>query len=340
MKKSLFAALTAIVLLGATSGVPTAAAATAPFLGSASTFAVLSAGTTPFEAGVATQAQIEVLNAYTNLSNQACTQNLSGAIGGATVTPGVVCISSTSTFNSQISLNGQGNAGSVFVIDVPGNLALTPSSSFTLTNSAVGSNVFLRVGGSVTLGPNTTFAGTIIASSSIVLDPSARVTGNVFSLNGPVNAPAGTVSCATCITNHPTLIVNKTVINDNGGSSSPAFTGLLINTMETLSGRLNLLTPGTYTVGEIQTPGYVMVGIGGACTSGGSVTLAAGEGKTCTVTNNDIGTGGGGVILPPNTGAGENAADFTFWFLRSLLIAGAAAGITFGALRVINARRA
>ncbi len=338
MKQTIFAALTAIVLTVAVGGASIAAAATAPNLGTAATFSVLAGGSTPYEAGVATQARTDVLNVYTNLAQQACTQNLSGTIGGTTVTPGVVCISATSTFLNQISLNGQGNAGSVFVIRIPGNLTITPSSSFAFTNGTMGSNVFLRVDGSVTLTPGATFDGTIIAKGAITIDPTARVTGHAFSIDGPVSAPVGTVSCAGCVTNHPTLTINKVVINDNGGVLGPDGFTLLINDMDTLTGRLNLLAPGTYVVGELPTAGYVMTGASGACTAGGLVTLASGEAKTCTVTNNDNGSGGG-VILPPNTGAGGGLADLAFWFLRSLLIAGAAAGLTFAGLRAINARK-
>ena len=46
--------------------------------------------------------------------------------------------------------------------------------------------------------------------------------------------------------------------------------------------------PDTYTVSETQQTGYATLGWGGDCAANGTVTLAVGDDKTCTITNNDI----------------------------------------------------
>ena len=94
------------------------------------------------------------------------------------------------------------------------------------------------------------------------------------------------------------LIVVKIVINDNGGTSTVSDFSLhvattstgLAHTIGVSSGATSTVAVGTWTVGEIQKSGYVGT-FSGDCNSSGQVTLAAGETKTCTITNNDIAPG-------------------------------------------------
>jgi hypothetical protein len=48
------------------------------------------------------------------------------------------------------------------------------------------------------------------------------------------------------------------------------------------------VNPGTYTAGETLLSGYTFEGFSGDCDSNGDTTVALGESKTCTLTNNDI----------------------------------------------------
>ena len=57
--------------------------------------------------------------------------------------------------------------------------------------------------------------------------------------------------------------------------------------MRSLSGVAVPVNPGTYTAGETLLPGYTFDGFRGDCDSNGDVTVALGESKTCTLTNND-----------------------------------------------------
>ena len=91
------------------------------------------------------------------------------------------------------------------------------------------------------------------------------------------------------------LVVVKIVINDNAGTSTVSSFSLHIATTspgmaETIgvaSGATTTVSIGTWTVGEIQKSGYAAT-FGGDCNASGQVTLATGETKTCTITNNDI----------------------------------------------------
>ncbi len=127
-----------------------------------------------------------------------------------------------------------------------------------------------------------------------------------------------------------TLIVIKEVINDNSGTSTAAAftlsaTGIGISTTLFANGSATatlqfngnatgtrfILAPGTYFVTEATSSGY-----SGSFSAACAGTIAAGETKTCTVTNNDIapptgggsGNGGGGGNTPPQptSGGGGN----------------------------------
>ena len=85
----------------------------------------------------------------------------------------------------------------------------------------------------------------------------------------------------------PTLTVTKIVINDNGGTATTSDFTLFINSATTTSGVATTTSVGAHTVSEGTMAGYTST-IGGDCDAEGNVTLAAGEHKTCTITNNDI----------------------------------------------------
>lgn len=95
----------------------------------------------------------------------------------------------------------------------------------------------------------------------------------------------------TCtITNddiQPKLTVTKIVVNNNNGTKTVQDFPLFIEQIQVTSGAPNSLNAGTYTVSETQQAGYVGL-IGGACATDGSVTLAVGDDKNCTITNDDI----------------------------------------------------
>ena len=96
---------------------------------------------------------------------------------------------------------------------------------------------------------------------------------------------------ATCtITNddvEPLLTVTKVVMNDSEtGSSQVADFDLFVDQTQVTSGDQNGFNAGSYTVSETGPAGYT-ASFSGDCATDGSVTLAIGDVKTCTITNND-----------------------------------------------------
>jgi uncharacterized repeat protein (TIGR01451 family) len=97
---------------------------------------------------------------------------------------------------------------------------------------------------------------------------------------------------ATCtITNddlQPILTVVKQVINDNGGLLTANDFPLFVSGTPVVSGVANGFAPGTYTVSEVGQAGYEAGTWGGDCAADGTVHLAIGDNKTCTLINDDI----------------------------------------------------
>src|SRR6185295_18941229 len=95
------------------------------------------------------------------------------------------------------------------------------------------------------------------------------------------------------------------IINDSGGTKLlPANFSFFVDAAPVVSGVTTTTTIGLHTVSETPDLGYTTV-FGGNCSADGTITLALGDVKTCTITNNDISSGAGGgntynpVLVPP-----------------------------------------
>jgi len=86
----------------------------------------------------------------------------------------------------------------------------------------------------------------------------------------------------------PVLTLIKNVINDNGGVLNVVDFPLFVNNTAVQSGVANGFNAGVYTVSETNQAGYEAGTWGGDCAADGTITLAIGDDKTCTLTNNDI----------------------------------------------------
>ena len=100
--------------------------------------------------------------------------------------------------------------------------------------------------------------------------------------------PGQTTVCS--ITNDdigPRLTVTKIVESTHGGTKVVADFTLFVDLLQVFSGVQNTLNTGSYIVSEQSTAGYTGV-FSGDCAANGSVTMALGDTKTCTITNTDI----------------------------------------------------
>ena len=178
-------------------------------------------------------------------------------------------------------------------------LTTSSGSSVTVEDDNV-CDVWWGVGSSATLCTTTEFVGNILAYASISMNTGATLDGRALASTGAVTLQSNTIN-NTCsgagATLHATLRVVKDVENDDGDDQHADDFTLYVKSSGTdvagspalgvaLPGRTYLLAAGTYVVSEDEDSAYNQ-SFSGACDSDGNVTLANGQTKTCTITNDD-----------------------------------------------------
>src|ERR1700676_1923744 len=150
---------------------------------------------------VAIQAQIDLTTAYNNLAGRPTTVNLTGQnLGGLTLIPGVYNFSSSAQLTGILNLNGLGNPNSVFIFNIGSTLTTASASVISLINGAQGGHVFWRVGSSATLGTTTSFAGDILAQTSVTLNTGANINcGAAWAHTGAVTLDTNTIRLCNLI---------------------------------------------------------------------------------------------------------------------------------------------
>jgi hypothetical protein len=301
-------------------------AATSPSLGFANTFGILSStytntvpgttingdlgystgpavaptvnGSTHIADGTYTQAGTDQGAALIALNNQVCTFTFpAGAVDlasnaqfpTATYGPGVYCITGAVTVGGTgITLTGVGT----YIFRMTGALDSVAGSVVTLGPGISNCDIWWTPIGATTLGANSTFKGTVIDAAGITIGSTITWTGRALGFGGTVSSSVDTITVPTCAappTPAATLTVTKTVTNDDGGVKMISDFPLFIDAFPVTSGvATTTLPPGTYTVSETSDAGYAASVWGGNCAADGSITLADGDTKTCTITNDDI----------------------------------------------------
>jgi len=175
---------------------------------------------------------------------------------------------------------------------------------FTLTASGVGSND-LSGTSPVDSGVGL-LADTWALSETFLVGYTASNWVCVGGIQNGANITVGIGEEATCtITNDDQqayITVVKNVVNDNGGIANPNNFNITLEGSAVSSGVVVPVNPGTYTAAETLLPGYIFEGFSGDCDANGDTTVALGESKTCTLTNNDTPghfTGGGSIFPLP-----------------------------------------
>ncbi len=221
-----------------------------------------------------TDAQNDLTTAYVAAAGQPPTTTFTAGdnqLGGQTLVPGVYAFGHASTANisaaSPLTLNGEGDAGAVFVFQASSDLVTAPNSVVQLENGAQACNVFWQVGSSATLNSASTFVGTIMALTSATLDTGATVEGRVLARNGAVTLDANTITTpSTCAVTTPT-----------GGTSPTATTPTPAVTGGSTGGSG---ATGTVTTGSSTSSGEGSTGTGSAAGGGGAATIPSGSPHT------------------------------------------------------------
>ena len=230
-KLTLSAGMAVALAIGMLAAGPTAYAATAPGLGTAGSFAVL-AGSTVTNTGpttitgdvglapgsaltgfgsvtlhgaqhvadaVATQAKLDLTNAYTLAANATPATIVATELGGTTLTAGVYkTAAGTLGLTGKLTLDAAGDPNAVFIFEADSTLITAPASTVALINGASPCNVFWRVGSSATLDTTTSFVGNILAADSIAMKTGATLQGRALAQTGAVTLDTNTITNAAC----------------------------------------------------------------------------------------------------------------------------------------------
>lgn len=253
--------------------------------------------------GLLNTAKINLGTAYDDAAGRSADATVATELGGTTKTAGVY-VSGATTFQitagaGPLVLDGLGDSSSVFIFKMGfagTGLTVGPGSVVSLINGAQAKNVFWQVD-TATIDTTAVFKGNILALTSITVANGANIQGRLLARNGSVTLDHNTITTPT------TLHLRKTVINDNGGTALDTAWTLTATGVSgsptNLSGTTPVdsgatFKPDTYTLAESAGPSgyaastYSCVKNGGAAVISNSITLAAGDDATCTITNNDI----------------------------------------------------
>ena len=149
----------------------------------------------------ATLAESDLATAFNSLASQVCNTSLTGQdLGGKTLTAGVYCFSASAALTGTLTLNAQGNSAAVFIFQVGSTLTTASDASVSVINGGSSCNIFWQVGSSASLGTTTSFAGSILALTSISTGTGATVAGSVMAQTGAVTMDSNSVGGCTVTT--------------------------------------------------------------------------------------------------------------------------------------------
>ena len=145
-------------------------------------------------------AKIAMVNAYNDAAGRAANVVYSPAfdLGGLTLTSGVYNNPTSFGLTGMLTLDAGGKPNSIWIFQTGSTLVTASNSSIVLINGADGCRIFWKVGSSATLGTNSVFVGTSLASTSITANTGATVNGRLLALNGAVTMDTNTIAAAIC----------------------------------------------------------------------------------------------------------------------------------------------
>ncbi|PIT90410.1 MAG: hypothetical protein COU22_02295, partial [Candidatus Komeilibacteria bacterium CG10_big_fil_rev_8_21_14_0_10_41_13] len=236
-------------------------------------------GVAPGTAILNPDVQANLSTANDNISGQGSTASIGPVLDGLTLTPGVYDIGAGRLNGGVLTLDGSG----IYIFRASSDLV--SSGSINLINGARACDVYWQVNTLATIN-GSSFIGTIIAGTGVHFGADVALNGRALALGGDVTLLNNTISGPTCAAPlpDPQLTVTKTVVNTGGGTKVVADFPLFIDGDSVTSGVASTTSAGLHTVSETTDPNYTSV-IGGDCAADGTITLALGDVKTCTITN-------------------------------------------------------
>ena len=118
---------------------------------------------------------------------------------GRTIPPGVYDVpDATQGLATNLTLDGQNAPNPVWIFVVANDLVTAPGSTITLVNGAQACDVFWHVGGSATLASGSTFAGSILAMTSVTVGRGVTIAGRLLARTAAVSLGGDNISVPAC----------------------------------------------------------------------------------------------------------------------------------------------
>jgi uncharacterized repeat protein (TIGR01451 family) len=130
--------------------------------------------------------------AYNDAAGRTVPAIVAGDLGGQTLAAGLYKSTSSLGITGVLTLDGGGNANSVFIFQIGSALTTASGSRVVLIGSAQAANIFWQVGSSATLGTYSVFNGTIMAQASVSLATGAVLNGRALARTGAVTLDTNT----------------------------------------------------------------------------------------------------------------------------------------------------
>ncbi|HSO29141.1 MAG TPA: ice-binding family protein [Candidatus Sulfomarinibacteraceae bacterium] len=154
---------------------------------------------------IALQAKVDLVAAYDEAAGRTPAGVVAGgALGGMTLVGGVYNAGGvTLDLTGTLTLDGRNDPNSVWIFQATSHLITAASSSVELANGAQACNVLWQVAGSATLGADSSFAGNIVALTSITMLSRVTLSGRALVRDGSVTLMNDTISYPACIVSEP-----------------------------------------------------------------------------------------------------------------------------------------
>jgi hypothetical protein len=185
----------------------------------------------------AAQGQSELTVAYNAAAGLASNATKNGDLSGQTLFAGVYTASSSLGLTGTVTLDAQGNSGAQFIFQIGTAFTANTGSTVNLINGALPSNVFWQVGSSATVNSGSSFAGNILAFSSVTLGTGVTLQGRALARNGAVTM-AGSNTITVPASLGGTGGGPPVTINLGGIPPSPAPSSLILVVIALLCGGL------------------------------------------------------------------------------------------------------
>lgn len=151
-------------------------------------------GTIHISDAAALEAHADLAAAYDNAAGRIPDAGISGDLGGLTLTPGVYNATSSIALTGTLTLDAQSNRNAQWIFQIGSTLTTATASRVLLAHGAAARNVIWQIGSSATLGPDTAFAGRILAATSITVNAGVTVAGQTLARDGSVTLDTNTIT--------------------------------------------------------------------------------------------------------------------------------------------------